>query len=449
MPSVTTRTNEPLARLARPAGLVQPPRAKGNNHRRFRPPVAFLSPLPPRDSGVADYAVRLLPELDRHFRVDLFAEPGFEPLMGALALSHSSFDLRLYNRLARLHAYQGTLIQLGNSHYHGFAYDHLLAHGGIVTLHDLYLPGFHWWRANQQARSACAPSTIRQYFTDLIDPDKRDDLSPWVEEWCHQPEELKRQLVKHDQPLIGPIVRAAEAVIVHSRWALDRLQRRYPSLAHRFHHVPMGSVPVGVDLRNRDLLRKRLGFTPQDLLVGSFGIVHHQKMNSEAVQAFASLLQQVPEATFLFAGPLADEGEAQQLSERLGLGDRVRFLGRVSDSAFFELLSCVDIAINLRRPPTNGESSIALLHLLGHGIPTVITDVDAFTDFPSSVARKIPGGPAAVDALARALLELASSPEQRRGLGRQARECVRAQHTWARVADRYAQVIHQVSHATH
>ena len=49
--------------------------------------------------------------------------------------------------------------------------------------------------------------------------------------------------------------------------------------------------------------------------------------------------------------------------------DRVRFLGRQPASAFTDLMLVTDIGVNLRKPPTNGETSGALLNLLAAGVP--------------------------------------------------------------------------------
>ena len=52
----------------------------------------------------------------------------------------------------------------------------------------------------------------------------------------------------------------------------------------------------------------------------------------------------------------------------------MRFLGRPSDEDFLGLIDAVDLGVSLRRPPTNGETSGALLHLLRSGVPTIVSD---------------------------------------------------------------------------
>jgi glycosyltransferase involved in cell wall biosynthesis len=174
------------------------------------------------------------------------------------------------------------------------------------------------------------------------------------------------------------------------------------------------------------------------LIVASFGIIHPSKGNAEAVEAFAAMARAVPGSLLVFVGEEADDGLARRRAEALGLSGRVRFLGRADDARFLALVKAADVGVSLRRPPTNGETSGALLHLLRSGVPAVVSDTGSFAEYPDGAVRKVPWS---VDALAAALLELAADPAARDALGRAGLEHVRARHAWADVAARYAEVI--------
>ncbi len=81
--------------------------------------LAFISPMPPSKSGIADYSAALLAALER--LVDITVVPGesarFDP---------ARFDLALY--------------QIGNNPCHGFAYKLALENPGVVVLHE---PNLH------------------------------------------------------------------------------------------------------------------------------------------------------------------------------------------------------------------------------------------------------------------------------------------------------------------
>ena len=111
----------------------------------------------------------------------------------------------------------------------------------------------------------------------------------------------------------------------------------------------------------------------------------------------------------------------------------MRFLGRQPAAAFADLMLVTDIGMNLRMPPTNGETSRALLSLLAAGVPTVVTDVATFSDFPASVVRKVHWETEGAAGLTRVMLELAGDREARERLGRAALSYVEfttSGHAW-------------------
>jgi hypothetical protein len=108
---------------------------------------------------------------------------------------------------------------------------------------------------------------------------------------------------------------------------------------------------------------------------------------------------------------------------------------------FTDLIAASDLGVNLRRPPTNGETSGALLYLLASGVATIVTDVATFSDYPDHAVRKVrweSEGPAGLE---HALRTLAADRAARGALGRSAQGYVRAHHEWSRVAEQYVDAI--------
>src|SRR5262249_35860304 len=107
------------------------------------PRIAFFSPLPPLRSGISDYAARLLDELKRRYTIDLYHDAGYVPPLALTSHEFGCYDYRLFERNARVLGYDALIYQMGNSRYHGYMYETLLRHPGIVTLHDPGLIHFH------------------------------------------------------------------------------------------------------------------------------------------------------------------------------------------------------------------------------------------------------------------------------------------------------------------
>ena len=80
--------------------------------------VAFVSPLPPSPSGIADYSAALLDPLRKHSELTVFDRE-------ALRSDLDACDIALY--------------QIGNNGHHAFVYDAVLQHPGVVVLHEANL----------------------------------------------------------------------------------------------------------------------------------------------------------------------------------------------------------------------------------------------------------------------------------------------------------------------
>lgn len=100
--------------------------------------LAYLSPLPPARSGIADYSAELLPELARHYDIDVIVDQEHVADPWILAncpvrdvawfkANHSLFDRTLYH--------------FGNSALHGYLFDLIERCPGAVVLHDVFLSG--------------------------------------------------------------------------------------------------------------------------------------------------------------------------------------------------------------------------------------------------------------------------------------------------------------------
>src|SRR4051794_25906060 len=175
----------------------------------------------------------------------------------------------------------------------------------------------------------------------------------------------------------------------------------------------MRVIPSGADAEapptkaRRAAIRRRFGLGEEALVYGCFGIIHPNKGSVETVEAFAPVAARFPDARLIFVGKDLSYGLPLEKADALGIRANVRFLGPQSDRDFKDLMSAVDVGIALRRPPTAGETSAALLHLMRWGIPTVVSDVGTFSDYPSDVVRKVPWNDVRQDDLTEALLDMA------------------------------------------
>src|SRR5512139_1199017 len=95
--------------------------------------LAYFSPLPPAQTGIADYSRELLPHLAQLADVTVFAEEcspsPSSPLADLTILPLASYERQRWN-------YDLAIYQMGNSRYHEAIAASLLRCPGLMVLHD-------------------------------------------------------------------------------------------------------------------------------------------------------------------------------------------------------------------------------------------------------------------------------------------------------------------------
>jgi glycosyltransferase involved in cell wall biosynthesis len=430
-----------LAALTRSYTTRRSVRPRPGRRRTPRHRIAYFSPLPPLRSGISDYSARLLDELMQRYAIDLYHDTGYVPHIGLRSSDFGCYDYCLFERRAGLLGYHALVYQMGNSPYHGYMYDIILRHPGIVTLHDLGIAGFHGWYAQQPGVDS--DTYLRREFEAYFGAEVDRGLCA-LKAHADAPGGILGACIEKGYHLNGRVFERAAAVIVHSPWCAEQVQRRFPAHLDKTAVIAFGATALDPSPEERGAIRSRLELPPEALIIASLGLLHPTKMNLETIAAFAPLARAIPGALLLFAGGELDNGEARREVGRLGLQHRVRFLGHYSGD-LAELAAIADIGVCLRRPPTNGETSASLMDFLRLGVPTIVSDVGTFSGYPDSVVHKHRMDADVLAGLTRALRELTENRLQREALGRAAVRYVRQNHTWSGAADSYEEIIERVA----
>ena len=176
-----------------------------------------------------------------------------------------------------------------------------------------------------------------------------------------------------------------------------------------YNAVRFGRRPQATD---RETARFALKLPPEALVLGTLGRLAEQKGQRILLRAVAALARDVPDLVLFLAGagPLREELEAE--ASRLGLADRVRFLGLRRDRA--TLYAAMDVFAL----PSRWEGlSLALVEAMGAGRAVVATDVGGNPEVVRDGRTGLLVPPADADALAAALLKLARDRALRAALG--------------------------------
>ena len=359
--------------------------------------IAFLSPMPPAKSGIADYSAALLEHLEHFAEVETFTDRHFDA---------AKFDVAVY--------------QLGNNPFHTFAYEAALEHPGVVVLHEANL------------HHLIADLTIRRDDWDAYLGEVELNAGPEALAYALRHVRTLERGPDYEIPMLRTVLSRSKAAIVHSAAVESELR------AAGF-TGPIAKIPHGAWIQNGDrmLFRTRLGLDERAPLIGIFGFLKPYKRIAESLRAFKRLIRVAPDARMILVGEAHEELPLHSMIHSLGLSAHVRHLGFAPIEDFNGYLSACDIVLNLRYP-TVGESSGTLLRALGMGRAVVVSDVGSFREYPDEICLKAPVDATEEDHLFEYLNLLVSRPDVARGLGARAREWVERECNWESVARRYA-----------
>lgn len=141
-------------------------------------------------------------------------------------------------------------------------------------------------------------------------------------------------------------------------------------------------IPLGMDLESlaasatrREELRRELGVTPGEPLVGIVGRLVPIKNHRLFLEAARSMVDSGTNARFLVVGDGELRGELESLSVTLGLSRHVHFLGWRREMA--PVYAALDV---LTLTSTNEGTPVTVIEAMAAGIPVVATAVGGVPD---------------------------------------------------------------------
>ncbi|MCA1733871.1 MAG: glycosyltransferase [Acidobacteria bacterium] len=344
--------------------------------------IAVLTPLPPVRSGIAGYCALLLPHLARRTEVVAVVEQeSWEALRGVEVIRFDRFDAREFDAV---------IGQLGNNPYHEFIYDEAMRAPLHAVLHDLVL--HHLIVEKTLARGDAAS------YEEAIRASHGIAGASFARGRAHG---FHAELGNFLFPGSADLARYSRSVIVHNRWAAERLREqgvRTPIVVVGHPYEESEPLPApGV----REAMRERLGFTPGERVIGMFGFVTGSKRPEAVFEAFARARKNHPSLRLLVVGSPAPNVDLEALAAAWSLPrDSWKATGWVDDADFDAWLAAVDRIVNLRYPSA-GEMSGPLIRAFRIGRPVAVSAVAQFAEIPEPAVAHIPPMQGEIDDLAR------------------------------------------------
>lgn len=389
-----------------------------------RPKLAYVSPLPPQKSGIADYSAELLPELARYYEIDVIVAQDSisDPWVKENCPSHSvqwfvensdQFDRVLYH--------------FGNSPFHQHMFELLKGIPGVVVLHDFFLSGVisymdwigfapgYWLRELYRAHGYKAVSD-RFHSKDTAD-------------------------VAWKYPCSLSVIQDSLGVIAHSPNSLRLAEHWYGGESTDWAVVPlMRDSCIG---SQKELARNALGIEAGGLLVCAFGILGPNKLNHRLLQAWLkSPLAQDKACYLVFVGENHPGDYGQELRETIrssDAGKNIRITGWVDMDVFRQYLGAADIGVQLRTL-YRGETSAAVLDCMNYSLPTIVNANGSMAYLDEDAVWKLPDQ-FTDEQLIEALETLREDETRRRQMGETARNIILRDHNPRTCAEQYGEAI--------
>ncbi|MGZ4954213.1 MAG: glycosyltransferase [Methylobacter sp.] len=389
--------------------------------------LAFVSPLPPARSGIADYSAELLPELVKHYDIEVVIAQGSvdDAWVKANCPIRDAEWLR-----ANAHHMDRVLYQFGNSPFHQHMLTLLQEVPGIVVLHDFFLSSLlayleeqgivqhAWVRALYHSHGYAA--VLERYHTENIAE------------------------VKVKYPVNLEMIQHAQGVIVHSEYSRQLAADWYDKkIAADWKIIPLLRSPsVNFD---RAQARANLGLKADDFVVCSFGFLDQTKLNHRLLDAWLhSRLVQDASCVLVFVGENHGGDYGKQLLKTIsvsGLDKRIRITGYADVQVFRNYLSAADMAVQLRTL-SRGETSAAVLDCMNYSLPVIVNANGSMADLTGDAVWMLPDA-FEESQLIEALETLWQDSERRAVIGKRAQEVILTRHAPSACAELYAEAIEQ------
>jgi glycosyltransferase involved in cell wall biosynthesis len=371
----------------------------------------WFCPLPPAKTGIADYAVKILPFLQAHAEITLWTDQEeWKPSVGHHGQVRT-YDLASVS-WSELNRADLNIYHIGNNpDFHGAIWQMARRCPGLVVLHEPSLHHFFGtlYRDRWKARSAYLELMQRHYG------------------------EASLEFMAEHFPLTWHGLENALGVVVHSYKVFSELKaaERLPAA-----YIPLPYPP-------KDFARRSGKAGRNDVIhIIMFGFLGRNRRWEPILQAIANLKDR-HRIRLAICGTVLDLKEMSSLIDWLNLGEIVSLRGFVPEEDLDQMLAHSDMALNLGYP-SMGEASFSQLRIWEHALPAMVTRVGWYATLPEDVVCFV-RPEHEIEDIQKHLNALLDDPENFEEMGRRGRALLESNHTpaaYARTLSEFATAIH-------
>ena len=166
-------------------------------------------------------------------------------------------------------------------------------------------------------------------------------------------------------------------------------------------------------------IRRRLGLGKADLLLGNVANLRPIKNQALLLKAFRLVARRLSNVHLAILGEGPERSNLEDLRQKLGLQDRVSFMGLRADA--HQIYGAMDLYV--QSSASEGLPN-SVLEAMSHGVPVVATAVGGTPEAVVSGATGLVVRPGSPQALAEAMLRVLTDQRVRREMGARGRQRV-------------------------
>lgn len=345
-----------------------------------KPTMLYASPFNPVQSGISDYSETLVQALQEQFEITLLIK---DYGMTNQYLTDTCRILKYGREEIPFEEFDTIVYNIGNQpYYHDYIYRCCLEHPGLVILHDFSLYylfiGVHSqdgdvlreiYRLTGIAGLHTVKSAIQNINWDLL--------------------ECKR--LAGELPLNQELLQSGNKFMVHSDYTYQKVIKSgcvTPEQVRKINHIAL--IDDATEYMERDVLFDKYGVPKDALILTSLGFIGNTKLNHvvcKVVEKLSKELQQKICYVMVGEGNYTAAGERKSVEDYVD-GKTIIKTGYTEIVEFNSFIKYSNIIINLRHP-SMGETSGALIRILGLGKVCIISDEAWFSEIPGDCAIKI------------------------------------------------------------
>ena len=385
-----------------------------------KPRLAYVSPLPPTPGEISDYSAELLPELARHYRIDVIAHQQ-EVSDVAVAANHPVRSVDWFRRHA--HEFDRILCHFDNSDSHSYMFDLIADYPAMVVLHDFFLSGVV---AHRDLHGEDPGGWARALF----------ETHGWPAA-VHRFKAADPADVLPAYPCNIGVLQNALGVIVHADFPRQLAQTCYGrGTGDDWALVPYLRQPAARP--DRTAAREFLGLGPDDFVVCGFGASGPVMMSDRLLSAWlASPLADSPDCHLILGDRNRDppDGDLERRIRACRPAGRIEIASWSERTILRHWLAAADIGVQMR-----AEASAIVLDAMNMGLPIIVNANGWMAELPTDCVWLMPGDFNDED-LVEALSTLHVDSVRRGDMGERARAWVARHNNPRRCAAAYAEAI--------